>query len=91
MRQLRDADFNIRLLATEGFCKILLCESTDKPMDFIARLMLLQFEKIVFKQLPQMPRETVEATEKLHTKVKLTIEQFLSQYVRLSMTRCTEV
>lgn len=41
MKQLRDADFNVRYLATEGFCRMLMTESTDKARDFIARLMLL--------------------------------------------------
>ena len=45
MKQLRDADLHVRYLATEGFCRMLMCESTDKGRDFIARLMLLQFEK----------------------------------------------
>ena len=46
MRQLRDADFSIRLLATEGFARILICEKIQNPWEFISRLILLQFEKI---------------------------------------------
>lgn len=43
--QLRDADLNVRYIATEGFARILMCESTDKFVDYIARLILLLFEK----------------------------------------------
>lgn len=45
MQQLRDADVNVRYIATEGFSRILMCESTDKFADYIARLLLLLFEK----------------------------------------------
>jgi len=45
IKQLRDADRNVRYLATEGVCRILMCEAADKPRDFLARLILLQFEK----------------------------------------------
>ena len=43
MQQLRDADYNVRYIATEGFARILMCESTDKFTDYIARLILLLF------------------------------------------------
>lgn len=46
MKQLRDADYNIKSLATEGFCRMLICESSDKSREFIARLILLLFEKV---------------------------------------------
>lgn len=45
MKLLRDSDFNVRLLATEGFCKLLICERMQNPWDFIARLILLYFER----------------------------------------------
>jgi hypothetical protein len=31
LRQLRDVDFNIRIVATEGFCKVLMCERINNP------------------------------------------------------------
>lgn len=46
LKQLRDADLNIRFIATEGFCRLLMCEAADKPIDFISRLMLIGFEKV---------------------------------------------
>ncbi len=45
MRLLRDTDYNVRLLATEGFCKLLICERMQNPWDFIARLIMLYFER----------------------------------------------
>jgi hypothetical protein len=45
MRLLRDSDYNVRLLATEGFCKLLICERMQNPWDFISRLIMLYFEK----------------------------------------------
>lgn len=58
MKQLRDADLNVRFIATEGFCRLLMCEAADKPIDFISRLMLIGFEKvteIAGKYLQRMP------------------------------------
>lgn len=46
LKQLRDADLNIRFVATEGFCRLLMCEAADKQIDFISRLMLIGFEKV---------------------------------------------
>ena len=46
LKQLRDADLNVRFIATEGFCRLLMCEATDKQIDFISRLMLIGFEKV---------------------------------------------
>ena len=46
LKQLRDADLNVRYVATEGFCRLLMCEAADKPIDFISRLMLIGFEKV---------------------------------------------
>ena len=46
LKQLRDADLNVRFIATEGFCRLLMCEAADKPIDFISRLMLIGFEKV---------------------------------------------
>ena len=31
LRQLRDMDYNVRYLATEGFCKLLMCERLHNP------------------------------------------------------------
>ena len=46
LKQLRDADLNVRYVAAEGFCRLLMCEAADKPIDFISRLMLIGFEKV---------------------------------------------
>jgi hypothetical protein len=67
LKQLRDVDFNVRYLATEGFSRMLMCESTDKTHDFLSRLLLLQFEKIVSRPLTSKEVE-------IHTRIKLTIE-----------------
>lgn len=77
-------DFNVRYVATEGFCRMLMCEASDKVYDFLSRLMLLQFEKIVSR--PLTTREV-----EIHLRIKLTIEQLLSHFVRLSRTRCMQV
>lgn len=45
MKQLRDMDFNVRYLATEGFCKLLMCERINNAQDYISRLILLKFDK----------------------------------------------
>lgn len=45
VQQLRDADYHVRYIATEGFARMLMCESTDKFTDYIARLILLLFQK----------------------------------------------
>lgn len=45
LKQLRDSDANVRYLATEGFCRLLICESTDKYFEYITRLILLLFER----------------------------------------------
>jgi hypothetical protein len=50
---LRDADYNVRYIATEGFCRMLMCESTDRAREFIARLILLLFEKVPLIQTAQ--------------------------------------
>jgi hypothetical protein len=55
-------------------------------MDFIARLMLLCFEKI-----DNSARTLTDVDLELHKKIKLTIEQFMGNYVRLSKSRCTEI
>ena len=31
LRQLRDIDFNVRYIATEGFCKLIMCERLHDP------------------------------------------------------------
>lgn len=38
-------DHNVRYIATEGFCKLLMCERINNPQDYISRLILLKFEK----------------------------------------------
>jgi hypothetical protein len=86
MRQFRDFDFNVRLISTEGFCRMLMSQSCDKPIDFIARLMLLCFEKV-----DTGPRQLTEQDLDIHKKIKLTIEEFMGNYVRLSKGRCTEI
>ena len=90
MRQLRDADANVRYLATEGFCRVLMCEATDKYFEYIARLILLLFEKqptLLSKQqealLQQDPHEP--------GLIRITIEQFLKHFCRLSKQRTSEV
>jgi hypothetical protein len=45
LRQLRDMDFNVRHIATEGFCKLLMCERVNNPQDYISRLILLKFDR----------------------------------------------
>ena len=45
MRQLRDMDYNVRYLSTEGFCKLLMCERINNAQDYISRLVLLKFDK----------------------------------------------
>ena len=84
MKQLRDVDFNVRYIATEGFSRMIMCESTDKVYDFLSRLMLLQFEKIVSRALTSKEME-------IHIRIKMTIEQLLSHFVRLSRARCVQV
>jgi hypothetical protein len=86
MKQFRDADYNVRLISTEGFCRMLMSQSCDKPIDFIARLMLLCFEKVDIGH-----RQLTDQDSELHKKIKSTIEDFLGNYVRLSKGRCTEV
>jgi len=86
MKQFRDADFNIRLITTEGFCRMLMSKSCDKSIDFIARLMLLCFEKIDCSQ-----RSLTEHDQLMHKKIKAIIEEFMGNYVRLSKSRCTEI
>jgi len=86
MKQFRDADFNVRLVSIEGFCRMLMSQSCDKPIDYIARLMLLCFEKID-ESLRKLDVQEMD----LHKKIRQTIEEFLGNYVRLSKGRCTEV
>lgn len=81
--QLRDADFNVRYIATEGFARMLMCESTDKFTDYIARLILLLFQK--------QPNILDQQAETLKGHIKNTIEEFLQHYVRLSKQRSDEV
>ena len=86
MRLLRDSDFNIRLLATEGFCKLLICERMQNPWDFIARLILLYFER---------PKDECRDLnqKQLHflSKIKKTIEEFFTYFPRLANDRCIEL
>jgi len=63
---------------------MIMCESTDKTHDYLSRLMLLQFEKIVSRPLSNKEME-------IHQRIKLTIEQLLSHFVRLSRARCIQV
>jgi hypothetical protein len=65
---------------------MLMSQSCDKPIDFIARLMLLCFEKIDGSQRHPNPNEI-----ELHKKTKATIEEFMGNYVRLSKGRCIEI
>lgn len=44
IRQLRDYDFNVRIIATEGFCKLLMCEKMNDPQDILSRLILIKFD-----------------------------------------------
>lgn len=41
---LRDYDLNIRLVSTEGICKLLVNNKIDEPINFMARLILLRFD-----------------------------------------------
>jgi len=89
VRQLRDADLNIRFIATEGFCRMLMCDSTDK-VDYIARLILLLFEKaptIINADQELLVSDSREEQGYL----KNSIEQFLQHYMRLSKKRSTDV
>jgi len=89
MKQLRDADFHVRYLATEGFCRMLMCESTDKGRDFLARLMLLQFEK---SSLRNDSKGNVKGKDDNDCgQARICIDQFMQGFVRLSKDRCTEV
>ena len=36
----------MRFIAAEGFCRLLMCEAADKPVEFISRLMLIGFERV---------------------------------------------
>lgn len=45
IKQLRDMDFNVRYIATEGFCKVLMTERINNPQDYISRLILLKFDR----------------------------------------------
>ena len=85
MRQLRDADFSIRLLATEGFSRILVCEKIQNSWEFISRLILLHFEKIPNTKLDN------EQNKEFHKKIKKIIEQFFSHYPRLDHSNCVEL
>ncbi len=86
MRLLRDSDYNVRLLATEGFCKLLICERMQNPWDFIARLILLYFER--------SKTDTSDLNQRqmhLLTKIKKTIEEFFTYFPRLANDRCIEL
>lgn len=86
MRLLRDSDYNVRLLATEGFCKLLICERMQNSWDFIARLILLYFEK--------SKNELSDLNEKqkvLLLKIKQTIDEFFTYFPRLANERCIEL
>ncbi|CDW85365.1 at hook motif family protein [Stylonychia lemnae] len=86
MRLLRDSDYNIRLLATEGFCRLLICERMQNPWDFIARLILLYFER--------QKGETDDLSshqQSLLVKIKKSIEDFFTHFPRLGYDRCIEL
>lgn len=86
MRLLRDSDYNVRLLATEGFCKLLICERMQNPWDFIARLIMLYFEK------PKTEMSELSDKQKaLFEKIKSTIEEFFTYFPRLASDRCVEL
>lgn len=86
MRLLRDSDYNVRLLATEGFCKLLICERMQNPWDFIARLIMLYFEK------PKTEMAELSDKQKaLFEKIKSTIEEFFTYFPRLASDRCVEL
>src|SRR5688572_16252163 len=87
MRLLRDIDFYVRHVATEGFCKLLICERILNPWDFIARLMLLYFEKAPAATNEGKDKET----EQLRRAIKKNLDDFFSQFVRLSIHRCIEL
>lgn len=90
MRQLRDADANVRYVATEGFCRLLMCEATDKFTDYIARLILLLFEK---QPITLTQHQETLMSQSTHDPglIRHTIEQFLKHYVRLSKQRSSDV
>ena len=86
MRLLRDTDYNVRLLATEGFCKLLICERMQNPWDFIARLIMLYFERSKTDTNDLNQRQS-----HLLVKIKKTIEEFFTYYPRLANDRCIEL
>jgi hypothetical protein len=86
MRLLRDSDYNVRLLATEGFCKLLICERMQNPWDFIARLIMLYFERSKAENTDLNQRQA-----HLLVKIKKTIEEFFTYFPRLANDRCIEL
>jgi hypothetical protein len=73
MRLLRDIDYKVRHIVTEGFCKILTCERIHNPWDFIARLMLLYFEKG-----PSSAEGKDKEVEQMRRSIKKTLDDFFS-------------
>eukprot|EP00347_Sterkiella_histriomuscorum_P020384 403338008 len=86
MRLLRDSDFTIRLLATEGFCRLLICEKIQNPWDFIARLILLYFER------SKQETDGLNKQQALFlVKIRRSIEEFFTHFPRLGYDRCIEL
>lgn len=100
MRQLRDMDYNVRHIATEGFCKLLMCERIHNPEDYLSRLILLKFdrptkdiEEFNNRRENQNSEQFKENKDKIliHMLIKKTLDDFFSNYARLSNERCSEL
>ena len=93
-------DFNVRYIATEGFCKILMTERINNPQDYISRLILLKFDrptKDIEETVAKNPNDKSETTKDnkekitIQLQIKKTLDDFFSHYVRLSNERCSEL
>jgi hypothetical protein len=69
---------------------MLMCDSTDKYTDYIARLVLLLFEKNP-AVMSEKDQKLIDSNKADQGYIKNTIEQFLQHYVRLSKQRSTDV
>jgi hypothetical protein len=67
-----------------------MCDSTDKFTDYIARLILLLFEKNPVVN-SEKDLKLIDSNKADQGYIKNTIEQFLQHYVRLSKQRSTDV
>ena len=101
IRQLRDYDFNVRMIATEGFCKLLMCEKINEPQDILSRLILIKFdaarEGSHLDQIIEANKNSEEhvklCRERQHSlnQVRKCLDDFFNYYVRLSLSRCREI